>query len=232
VGLLTVRLPDTVVKGQVFSAVVQQIDGFEDRVIGSFQITIPVSTAGAILPRATKELSILRYIAASMPPGDRWRPVFARWLEQFSARVEGLGGDPDRIEPSPDGTGKAPRPDCSPRALWGLAAVTAAVLTLMGIVPLPYGAPIAAAGLVLLVALVCWAVARCRPTPCKLVPPLLLGTTAAGAMLGLLALLGVGGLAVLMLAVSAVLSLVLSAWMVLRGCSCGCCEDEDRGARP
>ena len=229
VGLLTVRLPQTVKSGQVFTVVVQQIDGLDDRVIGSFQLTIPVTTAGPLLPRASRELSLLRYIADAMPPGDRWRPVFDRWLGGLSDKVGGLGGDPDAIEGSPDGDGKAPRPDCSPRALWGLSAVTAMTLTLLGVLPAPFGAPVVAGGLVALAALWCWAAIRCRPGACTLGPPLLLGTTAAGAVLGVLALLGTGGLVVPVLAVCAILSLMLAMWMVARGCCGGCCGGDCDG---
>lgn len=61
-GLLSVELPPTVVKGQKFTVTAHQVSGYPRRIIGSFQITIPVRTAAEILPREIRKLSVLRHI--------------------------------------------------------------------------------------------------------------------------------------------------------------------------
>lgn len=73
--------------------------------LGAFQITIPVRTKKTLLGPEERALSVLAWIAQSISPQDRWFPVFRRYLEVISERVAALGGDPARIEPSPDGSG-------------------------------------------------------------------------------------------------------------------------------
>ena len=41
-----------------------------------------------------------------MPRQRRWYPVFERYLEGIAGRVQGLGGDPGEILPSPTGDGR------------------------------------------------------------------------------------------------------------------------------
>lgn len=141
-GLLTVDLPETVKKGEVYTVVIRQVtDAFprsvekppdlrkddegaivrDDerptsearaavarprrwrRIAGSYQITIPVRTAGVLLADETRLLAVLRWILESTPKQDRWYPVFSRYVGLVADRVRGFGGDPDRVEPSPDG---------------------------------------------------------------------------------------------------------------------------------
>ena len=75
------------------------------RVLGSFQVAIPVHTKGILLPLESRQLSILRWIAQAIPGHSRWYPVWQRYLTQLGGRVTGLGGDPGQILPSPTGTG-------------------------------------------------------------------------------------------------------------------------------
>jgi hypothetical protein len=105
-GLLSIELPPTVTKGQLFTATVHQVSGLPRRIIGTFQITIPVHTEAEILPGETRRFSVLRYIGQSIPPGNRWYPVWRRLLGQVGDRVAGLGGDPDKVAPSPTGEGR------------------------------------------------------------------------------------------------------------------------------
>jgi hypothetical protein len=140
VGLLTVDLPAGVREGQVFTIVVRQLTrgpraapipqepqidlGGEDaaeavekrpesrRVLGTFQISIPVQSRTTLLEPEERLLSVLQWILQSVPPGDRWYPVFHRYVEEIANRVRGLGGDPTRIPPSP--TGQLPRPTRRP----------------------------------------------------------------------------------------------------------------------
>ncbi|MEU2032596.1 galactose oxidase-like domain-containing protein [Nocardia amamiensis] len=110
-GLLSIELPPTVVKGQKFAVTAHQVSGYPRRIIGSFQLTVPVHTADEILPAEVRKLSVLRHIGLSIPTGNRWRPVWDRYLDEIADRVEGLGVNPDEIAPSPTGERRPQPPD-------------------------------------------------------------------------------------------------------------------------
>ena len=76
--------------------------------LGAFQFNIPVSPDAEILPKAIHTLSILRYIQQTIPSGNRWTPIFTRWLTGLAGKVSGLGGDPTQVPPSPTGGDIAP----------------------------------------------------------------------------------------------------------------------------
>jgi hypothetical protein len=119
-GLLTVDLPATVRKGQAYTIVVRQVTSdtgarqdvdrnaavaaAERRVLGAFQLTIPVSTEEALLEPEERLFAIMRWIEKGIPANDRWSLVFARYVGQIADRVEGFGGDPSKILPSPIGS--------------------------------------------------------------------------------------------------------------------------------
>ena len=145
-GLLTVDLPATVRKGQVFKIVVRQVTTgpvsappsisqallreairvreeraaaaatgafieaatttFQSvtavaatpprkarRVLGAFQITVPVHTADMILPDEQRGLAITRGILGTIPEENRWFLPFRRYVAQIADRVDALGGD-------------------------------------------------------------------------------------------------------------------------------------------
>ena len=123
-GLLTVDLPLTVRRGEAYTVVVRQVTNAttvlgkrgdpvsaagaaaevsERRVLGSFQISIPVSTEEELLESEESLLSIMRWITQQKAPGDRWLPVLNRYVAQIAQRVQGFGGDPNKIWPSPTG---------------------------------------------------------------------------------------------------------------------------------
>lgn len=104
-GLISIELPPTVTAGQMFNVTVHQVGGWPRKVVGTFQIAIPVRTAALILPRETRRLSVLRYIGQSIPAGNRWYKIWQRLLGQIGDRVRDLGGDPDKVSPSPTGEG-------------------------------------------------------------------------------------------------------------------------------
>jgi hypothetical protein len=79
------------------------------RVLGAFQITIPVRTTRAILPVEERTLSLMRWIQEAIPAENRWSLVFGRYVEQIAGRVQGLGGDPQVIGPSPTGNWQPPK---------------------------------------------------------------------------------------------------------------------------
>jgi len=116
-GLMTIDVPPTVRKGQTFKVVTRQITNtfsvapgaqmppeiggvpkvaaVQDvikwrKVLGSFQLTIPVQTKDVLLEPEQRLLSVLRWISRSIPQDNRWRPVFDRYLEQIEGRVDAL----------------------------------------------------------------------------------------------------------------------------------------------
>ena len=102
-GLMSVTLPPGVRTGEVFRLSVEQYSGFTNKMLGAFQMTIPVRTDPEILPKEVRKLSVLRYIQQSIPAGSRWYSIFVRYLDEIARKVRGLGGDPDAVKPSPDG---------------------------------------------------------------------------------------------------------------------------------
>jgi hypothetical protein len=132
-GLLSVSLPDTVKKGQAYTVVVRQftnafgkstpppppppkinVASNTDRAVndqqiawrrmmGAFQVVIPVKTKAVMLGPEERLLSVLRWIEKSIPHSNRWYPVFQRYVLQIADRVKGLGGNPGEIGPSPTG---------------------------------------------------------------------------------------------------------------------------------
>lgn len=72
-------------------------------VVGTFQVKIPVATEDALLFPEENTLAIIKWRLNSLPTASRWRPVLERYVEQIAARVDGLGGDANAVEPSPLG---------------------------------------------------------------------------------------------------------------------------------
>jgi len=85
------------------------------RVLGAFQLAIPVKTKEALLEPEERLLAVMRWINQAIPAHSRWYPVFARYLELLGGRVQSFGGDPTRIQPSPTGTVKHHRPHRHPQ---------------------------------------------------------------------------------------------------------------------
>jgi Pro-kumamolisin, activation domain/Subtilase family len=153
-GLMSVDLPLGIRRGQSFTVLVRQLTNASGRaapppppppqigspagaavpsrgtllqwrrVLGTFQVNIPVSTKEILLPREEQRLSIFRWIGEAMPPQRRWYPVFQRYLQAIAERVQALGGDPTKILPSPTGEGRleAPLPEERRMALTGKIA--------------------------------------------------------------------------------------------------------------
>jgi hypothetical protein len=76
------------------------------RVLGAFQLTIPVQSKAALLVREERDLSVLRWISEAIPVHARWYLAFRRYLAVIAGRVSAFGGDPSLILPSPTGDGK------------------------------------------------------------------------------------------------------------------------------
>jgi len=75
------------------------------RVLGAFQLTIPVHSKQSLLLREERDLSVLRWIGQAIPTNNRWYPVFRRYLDKIAGRVRTFGGDPSQVLPSPTGDG-------------------------------------------------------------------------------------------------------------------------------
>ncbi|RDK03123.1 hypothetical protein [Paraburkholderia lacunae] len=77
-------------------------------VVGTFQVTIPVSTHDVLLEPEENTLAIMKWRLSQTAPSDRWYPVLQRYISYLAGRVNGLGGNAGSIEPSP--LGVPPKP--------------------------------------------------------------------------------------------------------------------------
>jgi hypothetical protein len=132
-GLLSLGLPLGVRKGDLYKIAVRQITSAEPqpviiiqarasakaaeeftwrRSLGAFQLNIPVSTKQALLEEESRRLSLMRWIQSAIPHDSRWFPVSQRHLDQLAGRVQGMGGDPSNIKPSPTGDWYRPHDGC------------------------------------------------------------------------------------------------------------------------
>jgi len=102
-GLLSLTLPPGVRTGQVYRVSVQQISGLRRRILGGFQMTIPVQTDPEMLPGEIAKLSVMKYIQQTVPAASRWYGIFKRYVDEIAGRVRGLGVDPNTVNPSPNG---------------------------------------------------------------------------------------------------------------------------------
>jgi hypothetical protein len=104
-ALLTLQLPPGVAAGQRFRIVMQQVRRRTHQIIGTIEFMVTVSTAGVIMPELRRNFSVLKYIGATIPPANRWFPIWQRYLDQLAVRVRAFGEDPDSIKPSSSGSG-------------------------------------------------------------------------------------------------------------------------------
>jgi hypothetical protein len=119
--LLKVERPDGVKAGTTYRLSIHQVDGATGRVIGAFDVSIPVSKAELILDEEARTLSVLKHVLTTIPPTNRWYPVFQLYVTQLAAKVDALGGDAGAVHPNPDGSGRPVEPSpgggCRPRDL-------------------------------------------------------------------------------------------------------------------
>jgi hypothetical protein len=144
-GLLSVDLPSTVRRGRSYALAVRQLTvvsaslpapppvpqiavrhapetsvppkPFSWReVLGAFQYTITVKSAGELLYPQERLLAWLKWRVGVTPPSSRWLPVLSRYLNLTEGLVLAYGGDPGKIPQSQTGTvpGKCPPPSISP----------------------------------------------------------------------------------------------------------------------
>ncbi|HBB95346.1 MAG TPA: hypothetical protein DC054_08130 [Blastocatellia bacterium] len=246
-GLLSINLPESLTRKESFKVITRQITnavaqvpsvppvigiapavGGPDvikwrRVLGSFQISIPIGSKPALLVSEERLLSVLKWVAQAIPLDNRWYPVFQRYLEQIGIRVTSLGGDPTQIVGSPDGNGR--RSICGHKIRWLIPLLLAFLLVLLAVAPLIWAAPVATVGLIVVLGIACYWYWRCKPSICDLIGVLIVGLSLASLVLGILALLGYRPLGILlMLAILGVLGGILVIVAALRGC-CSKCAD-------
>jgi hypothetical protein len=77
-------------------------------VVGTFEVRIPVANPETMLWSEENTFAIMKWRLQQMDPKNRWRPVLERYVGYLAARVDGLGGDSTKIEPSPDGVRTRP----------------------------------------------------------------------------------------------------------------------------
>ncbi len=134
-GLLSVTLPPSIRRGQVFNVVVRQVTDafglrksstpeFEERgqtaasaarsseirwrrTVGAFELAIPIHTKEVLLEPEERLLSLLRWVQMAIPKQSRWFSVFERYLGYVGDRVTGFGGDPAQVPASPFGNTEA-----------------------------------------------------------------------------------------------------------------------------
>ena len=243
-GLLSVDLPSTVKAGQVFNIVVRQVtsafvewrlpEGKEmlkgaakeaaaivqqnirwRRVLGAFELKIPISTKDVLLKQEERLLSVLRWIQEPIPQENRWFLVFNRYVDQVAGRVQGLGGDPTSIGPSPSGEWQgAVSGRCR---LWEVinAGVLAALVAVLGTIS---GVAALALAVLLVMTAYIWQT-QCRPRLCSLMRVLLFGAGVGSLILVLLILVGVSSPhLVIVLAVALVLAVIAGVVWFTRHC--------------
>ena len=204
-GMLTIDLPEGIVKGQVFTIVVRQVTGDQQKIetshlieahrpgwrhiVGSFQLTIPVREKADILPKQQRLLSNLRWIERSIPEENRWSLVFGKYVKQIADRVDALGGDSDKVAPSASGQWEEAYRNC---LILNLTAVLLTAVLLVGIGTLMGGlmAMTSVLVFVLLIGTVNLWRNKCRPKPCQLLRALLAGAAIGAVVLALLAVFG------------------------------------------
>lgn len=209
-GMLTVDLPEGIVKGQVFTIVVRQVTGEQQRIVvshraethlsswgaswrhivGSFQLTIPVREKADILPKQQRLLSNLRWIERSIPANNRWSPVFGKYVTQIAQRVDALGGDSSKVAPSASGQWREAYRTCLILTLVtilliailevGIGALTGGLMAITGILVFA-----------LLIGTVYFWINKCRPKMCQLLRALLAGAGIGAIILALLAVIGI-----------------------------------------
>lgn len=125
-------------KGQRFNVTFKQVEGMKRKILGAFELVIPVSSAELLLENEMQDYAVFKHIFRSIPPDNRWYPVFERYLQHTGARVNGFGGNAAIIEASPDGiSGQTgiiipPQSLCCrlKNALWVLAAIILLLLAI------------------------------------------------------------------------------------------------------
>jgi Glutaminase len=221
--LLMIDLPSGVKDGQVFKLVVRQVINDKAnserlsagirRILGSFQITIPVTKKQNMLFREEILLSNLRWIQKSIPLTNRWYPVFSKYTNQIAKRVDALGGISVHVLASPGGDWKQKYSSCRNFSLSVIISI-AALLIVSGILN---GRIILLADLIIiefLLFLFNFWIKKCEPSKCRKTLSVLLGMAIGSASLIILFFMGLSAPQLLSVLISGV---ILSAVLLIYG---------------
>ncbi|CCI00511.1 MAG: hypothetical protein IM496_10925 [Microcystis sp. M049S2] len=210
-GLLSIDLPPTVRRDEVFTVVVRQVTStgkelpieprLQDspsenlaivehsrkwrRILGTFQLTIPVRTKEEMLGPEERILSNLRWVQQSIPENNRWFPVFNRYVEQIANRVDALGGDSSQVEASPTGDWQKVRL-CRTLAIICAVSLTIFIVAL-GI--MTNWVTVAVIAVFLAVIALTWVI-QCQPNICSKLRVIVAGAGIGALILAILVLLG------------------------------------------
>lgn len=234
-GLLTVDLPSGIKSGQWFKVVVRQVTGERQpvvmthrveaverrwrKIVGSFQLTIPVKDKAEILPNQQRLLSNLRWIEQAVPAGDRWAPVFKKYVAQIGNRVDALGGDSRKVPPTSDGQWQEAYRTCRTfNILAGLLILV--LLVCLGLLSGPVLYAVAA----LIIVVQAWVVrtwtVKCRPTWCLRFRTLMVGSSLAAILLAVIGLIGISTPNLIPVVLfSVVISVIIAVLSWVRGCA-------------
>lgn len=89
-GLLSVKLPAGIKKGQRFRIDVVQMRADEARSLGGFQLNIQVEKAAEIWEAEWRTLELFHQRLSIKQPTDRWWPIVARQVDFTRSRARGL----------------------------------------------------------------------------------------------------------------------------------------------
>lgn len=235
--MISIDLPDNVKKGQVYAVVVHQVTTAYGghilthetagaattakyrRILGSFQVTIPVTVKENMLNHQLRLLSNLRWIQRAIPENNRWFPVFNRYVGQIADRVDAIGGDSSEVMPSPNGEWK--QKDNKLCALLGFMTILllASAVIIIGSLNTSWMSIAAGATLALLLGIGSYWIKNCKPSICKLFKASFFGFGLGTLMLGIFLLAGV---TIPQLMPTFIASLIITALLALgcwkRGC--------------
>jgi heme/copper-type cytochrome/quinol oxidase subunit 4 len=208
-GMLSVDLPDNVKKGQHFTIVVNQVTNISQavlthavaapalqgrRILGSFQLSIPVTVKENMLVHEVRLLANLRWIQRSIPASNRWYPVFNRYVKQIADRVDALGGNAGDIAASPN-DGYLPGSKSSNSCL----LLSILILLLLAVLIIVSGATtgtirtiLVSAIAAILLGLGYYWIKTCSPSICRRLKTIFFGVGAGTVVLALLWLTGTG----------------------------------------
>jgi hypothetical protein len=237
VGMMSVDLPGAVKKGQVFTIVVRQVTsgvgGRTDlkhkkveavstargrRILGSFQITIPVRVKEEMCIAEERLLSNLRWIQRAIPKKNRWFLVFNRYVKQIASRVDALGGVSDKVVASPSDDWKERARRCN-----ALGLATTVLLAMLVIVfgsftdglLITSGTPV----IILLLSVGYYWMKNCRPNACRLLRTILVGVGSGAVVLAFLFLFGMSTLQLVEVLVASLVTTGITAMICwLRHC--------------
>jgi Glutaminase len=234
-GMISIDLPATVKKGQVFTIVVHQVTNAAARgrevrehggiaitrgrkILGSFQLTIPVRAKEDMLVREERLLSNLRWIQKTIPGDNRWFPVFTRYVKQIANRVNALGGEAKNIIASPSDDWKKRARLCVTLDV-AMGLLLTALVIIAGIVTGGMLVAVEAVVIVLLAIIIYYWMKICQPSVCKLLLTVLIAVGLGAVVLLILMLLGFSAPQLVgVLVGSAVITAVMALVCWRRGC--------------